>query len=207
MNGDTDRADLEGEDRRSKPYKDEELLRELYLEEQMSMIRIGEKLDCAPNTVKKYLKEHGIEIRDASEQMSISKGYGPYEVPFKLHHHGPEAWWLSTRDADQVKVYVHRLVAVAEYGFETVADSHIHHKNEIRWDNRPENLEPMDPGDHTRHHRQKIKDEERRKIADRYHNTDDSSYTIAEDYDVDPVTIMTIYREFYGEDNGGEKAT
>lgn len=46
----------------------------------------------------------------------------------------------------------HRLVMVAECGFNTVADKHIHLKNGIRWDNRPENLELLSPTEHTERH-------------------------------------------------------
>lgn len=47
---------------------------------------------------------------------------------------------------------IHRLVAVAEYGTEVVAESEIHHKNGIKWDNRPSNLEPLDKKAHAQLH-------------------------------------------------------
>lgn len=50
------------------------------------------------------------------------------------------------------QLLIHRLVAVAEYGFDAVAGKHVHHKNGIRWDNRPENLEPADQKTHMNKH-------------------------------------------------------
>lgn len=192
---------------RDEPYKDVELLRRLYFDEQRSAMGIGEMLDCSPNTVRKYLKEDGAELRTRSEALKIAKGHHPNEIPFGTHENGPEVWWPSGKDADVKHVYVHRLVAVAEYGFDEVADSHIHHKNEIRWDNRPQNLEPMDPGEHSSHHNRKLTEEKRREIAERYYHGQESSYEVAEDYPISANTVRNITREHYGALKGGEKAT
>lgn len=37
-------------------------------------------------------------------------------------------------------VYIHRLAAVAWFGFEAVKDNRVYHKNRIRWDTREDNL-------------------------------------------------------------------
>jgi len=47
---------------------------------------------------------------------------------------------------------IHRLIAVAEYGFDAVVGAEIHHKSGVGWDNRPSNIEPIEPGDHTALH-------------------------------------------------------
>jgi hypothetical protein len=52
-----------------------------------------------------------------------------------MHTEGYELWV-----ADSATLLVHRLVAVANHGFEAVCDGIVHHENEIKWDNRPENL-------------------------------------------------------------------
>jgi hypothetical protein len=49
-------------------------------------------------------------------------------------------------------VGIHRLVMVAERGFDAVADKHVHHKNGVRWDNRPENLELLSRTEHAERH-------------------------------------------------------
>lgn len=46
----------------------------------------------------------------------------------------------------------HRLLAVAEFGFEAIKDKVIHHKNNHRWDNRPANIEPMTHSEHAQTH-------------------------------------------------------
>jgi len=45
---------------------------------------------------------------------------------------------------------IHRLVAVAEYGYDEVVDKHIHHENGVRFDNRPENLTPLSNSEHSK---------------------------------------------------------
>lgn len=58
----------------------------------------------------------------------------------------------SRYDGDRVKVYVHRLVAVAEYGIDQVVDSHVHHESGHGLDNRPGNLTLMTEDEHKRLH-------------------------------------------------------
>jgi len=57
-------------------------------------------------------------------------------------------YFRGVRNSDYVPI--HRLVAVAEYGFDAVVDKEIHHKNGMPWDNRPENLEPLSKEEHRR---------------------------------------------------------
>lgn len=71
---------------------------------------------------------------------------------YRTNSKGYDVWSDNTGDGSADRVRVHRLVAVAKFGFEEVADNHVHHKNKCTWDNRPENLELMSPGDHMRHH-------------------------------------------------------
>jgi hypothetical protein len=76
------------------------------------------------------MDQHGIERRDAN--------YNPdkaHHAAFTIHTAGYELWV-----ADSATLLVHRLVAVATHGFDAVCDGIVHHENEIKWDNRPENL-------------------------------------------------------------------
>lgn len=57
---------------------------------------------------------------------------------------------MVQEDGDEFPL--HRLIAVAEYGFQAVKDNDIHHESEVAWDNRPSNLRPVDPGEHVRIH-------------------------------------------------------
>jgi len=45
---------------------------------------------------------------------------------------------------------IHRLVAVAQKGHDLFDEKIVHHKNGIKWDNRPENLEVMTRAEHQR---------------------------------------------------------
>ena len=49
---------------------------------------------------------------------------------------------------DSGEFYVHRLTAVAEYGFEHVRGKQIHHLNGHRFDGRPSNLVPLTATEH-----------------------------------------------------------
>jgi hypothetical protein len=49
-------------------------------------------------------------------------------------------------------VKIHRLAAVAWFGYEAVVGKDVHHVSGIPWDNREDNLEPLDPSEHRRRH-------------------------------------------------------
>lgn len=48
------------------PWSDEELMRQLYLDEKMSIEEVADQLDCHRSTIKEWLCKHDIEVRDAS---------------------------------------------------------------------------------------------------------------------------------------------
>ncbi|AGM10789.1 HNH endonuclease [Halorubrum tailed phage 8] len=66
-------------------------------------------------------------------------------------HHGYE---IATNEYEGVQreVAIHRLIMLAEYGFEAVCQNQVHHLNGVRWDNRPSNLSLMSASDHARLH-------------------------------------------------------
>ncbi|WP_161973239.1 HNH endonuclease [Halostella litorea] len=139
----------------SKPYRDEERLRELYHDRGLTTREIADELGCTNGTVSKYLNEFDIDTRPnwkagveaAREANRVEK------VTLRTLPAGYE-YWTSKEGEDRTGriVYVHRLLAVAEHGFEAVADSDVHHSNHVPWDNRPENIELMDASDHGQYH-------------------------------------------------------
>lgn len=177
------------------PWKSEGLLRKLYQEDQESMLSISRILDCSPTTVRAWLDKFEIPRRSLSQQQSITHGYGPNHVSLWQHAQGYMVWKCGNEGA----VPVHRLLAVAEYGFDAVAGNDVHHINGIEWDNRPSNIEPVAPELHQRKHL-KIDGLERLRVAELYENGDLASRPLAEhlDYDITSSTVLAIHKEFYG---------
>jgi len=125
-----------------KPWRDEDTLRRLYWDEGKSLHEVGDELDCNFATVAKWMEKHGIERRAKNG-----------DEPPKLCHISSrdrdyEGFALRDPDGSQLRVYHHRLLAVAEYGFDAVVGNHVHHINNIPWDNRPSNIEVLSPSAH-----------------------------------------------------------
>ena len=135
-----------------KPWQNEEVLREMYHEQRMSMQEIADHFgDLTFGGIKYWMDKHGIERRSRSESTKLrwekyhlkphtETGYG-YEV---IQHEYGDGY---------ARVYMHRLLAVAEFGFDEVKDKVVHHKNGLSWDNRPDNIELMTAAEHARHHK------------------------------------------------------
>jgi len=118
-------------------WQNERTLRRLYVDEGLSSRDVAERLGTSKTTILKWLRRHGIDPDTANQDKSPSfEMKGSYE-----------SW--STHDGDaKRRVYVHRLLAVAEYGFDAVVDKDTHHLNGIPWDNRPSNVEPLSKTEH-----------------------------------------------------------
>jgi len=135
-----------------KPYTDAETLREMYWGRGMSMRQIADELGTDHDRVDYWMDVHDIETRTGyAEQPHASLTIDKDGYPL----------WKTYVDGYHARVRVHRLLAVAEYGFDAVVGNDVHHKNGVRWDNRPENIEPMDPSEHRRHHGLERADEQR----------------------------------------------
>jgi len=55
------------------PWKDEDWLRNQYIEQQKSVYQIADEQDCNEKTIRNWLAEHGIETRDYSERHPASR--------------------------------------------------------------------------------------------------------------------------------------
>lgn len=149
----------------TQPYTDELLLRKLYEEQDKSIQDIADELECSISTVYRFLDQFRIRPRDRKNSIP---------APVHTRTDGYEQWTDGNKG-----VLVHRLVAVAEWGFETVANSEaIHHKNTHKWDNRPSNLKPCEThAKHAReHHRPKAEDDQQ--FLSEYPTTDKTKYAI-----------------------------
>ncbi|MDF9748384.1 HNH endonuclease signature motif containing protein [Natrinema salsiterrestre] len=128
---------------------DEEWLREKYTEEGLTAPQIADALGCSKGAVLHWVHEHG--IKPHSQGVATATGHPSFD-----HHRGYyRATSHNYADGEQVgtdTIRVHRLVAVAEWGFDAVADKHVHHRNGFKWDNRPENLQLVTNAEHRRVH-------------------------------------------------------
>ena len=131
-------------------YKDPDWLREHYHDKDMTMIEMGDKLDVNSGTICYWMNKHDID--------TYNQGRNKRTPGMNLRVNGNDylEWWNQVFDGsgghELESCRVHRLVAVAKYGFDAVAGKDVHHKNGVKWDNRPENLELMTHGEHSKHH-------------------------------------------------------
>lgn len=187
-------ADLDVDVPDEKPWRDEELLRKLYVDEKLTTNDISILFDCSNNTVCHWLEETGIGTRNQSDSMKYALGHHPREVPLSMHSKGYMRWNYSDQEGNKASVFVHRLLAVAEYGFEAVVGNDVHHKNGIQWDNRPSNIELLDHAEHSSVTNTILSDKQLDEIAERYEEGE-STREIAEDYDVSYMTILYQLRK------------
>lgn len=125
------------------PWRDEELLREMYENRGMSLSEIAEELNTGSTTIHRWVRRFGIETNQASDDKPPL---------FRTESRGYEVWRHHTNDT-QHKIRHHRLLAVALYGFDSLSPTDdVHHKNRIPWDNRPENIEIVDRDQHVEIH-------------------------------------------------------
>lgn len=121
------------------------LLRELYVEKRMTQQEIADRLGCDQTTVSRELRKHGISTRKRGDYTSPSLYFSDDGYLTCRHR-------IGGRDGERVAFRVHRLVAVAEYGFDALDGKVVHHRNKHPADNRPENLELMELAEHTEMH-------------------------------------------------------
>jgi transposase-like protein len=127
----------------------EERLRKMYCTGGMTLDEMADELGVVKSTVSRWLEEHGIDRRNP--------GVRPGSVSLTMHRDGYPRWKVKI-DGESHRVRVHQLLAVAEYGFDAVADNVIHHKNGIPWDNRPDNIDVVSRADHMDKHRHEWED-------------------------------------------------
>jgi len=131
------------------PWRDADRLRELYHGERMRIETIADRFDCTPKTVRLWMRRLDVEKRP--EVYERRRGMRMNPAPFETRKDGYERWTTSINRETHI-VYVHRLLAVAKYGFDAVADMDVHHENAVPWDNRPENITLLQKEDHGQHH-------------------------------------------------------
>ena len=131
-----------------KPYRKERVLRELYHEKELSLAEVATKLGCCRQTVRRWMKQHGLERRTEGGQRTE-------RATFSHDGGGHELWTAREPDGSTAGVYVHQLTAIANGSdaSEVFADENVvHHGNNIAFDNRPENITVVSRTQHRQIH-------------------------------------------------------
>ena len=177
------------------PWRNEQLLRELYIDKKKSTVEIADRFGCDTTTILNWMGRFEIPTRTA---------YKDIPPAFKTNRRGYERWTTSV-DGTGHNVAVHRLLAVAEYGFDAVSDMDVHHGNggghlppcEIPWANWPGNLELVSNSAHISYHKRgekspkaKLTAEDVREIRSRAE--DESRSDLASEYGVHHDTISSV---------------
>jgi hypothetical protein len=109
-------------------------------------------LPVSQSGVKYWMNQHNIETKSAAQ--AAAESCRADSANYTLNNQGYQVW-RSRENGREIAVGTHRLLAIADGAdpHEVFAGGiHVHHKNGIRWDNRPENLQPMDGGEHLAQH-------------------------------------------------------
>lgn len=131
------------------PWQDKKILKKHYEERNMSARDLADKFSCNKSTILKWLRKHNIARRDRGQAVALSRINAPISITTTKRGY---EYVFSTFRNQQYRVAIHRLLAVSEYGFDAVNDKAIHHKNNIPWDNRPSNIEPLSNSEHSSLH-------------------------------------------------------
>jgi len=176
-----------------KPWRDEETLREEYVHKQRSSTELAEKWGCSHATVMNWVKKYGFDKYSRLPRFTL--GTRKSEEQLDGSRHSTTTYeYLKTRPEGSAvtRVMHHRLLAVAEWGFNAVRGKEVHHQNNIPWDNRPDNLELLTKAAHSREHAQERNDTEmvdgepwysENNLQRLYHVLNWSTYEIADEYD------------------------
>lgn len=112
---------------------DENLVVKLFIDERKSTRYIANELSIAQTTVRNVLKRQGIDGKRTRVPIGnkSKNGYG-YVVVYMPNHPNSDK---------RGNILEHRLVMSNHLGRPLKSHEHVHHKNEIKSDNRIENLE------------------------------------------------------------------
>lgn len=170
-------------------HTDENVLRELYHSDGLTMREIANRLGVSIGAVQYWMDKHGLEREGGCAGYS----YAPYTVNDGYPR------WNAPKSEGVTYASVHRLLAVAEFGFDEVVGNVVHHKNGVKWDNRPCNLKVMDKHDHMSYHwreennpSSKLDAETASEIQEMYSDTEKTQSEIAGEYGLHQSTVSRV---------------
>lgn len=135
------------------PWDSQKKLKEMYHEQGLILKEIAEKEDVSITTVHRKMNVEGVETN--------GPGRWTKTPTYRTTKEG-----IEEVSGSHESVPVHRLVMVAEHGYDAVVNRDVHHENGIKYDNRPSNLKLMTTSQHTTlHNRRENMEDEQDKIA------------------------------------------
>jgi len=173
-------------------HTDPDDLRELYHKQGKSLSETADACGVAFGTIQYHMDKHDTERRSQSAAQRVNRASYNTSLMYP-------SW--QAKDGDRnVVVPVHRLLAVAEYGYEETCQKQVHHRNGIKWDNRPSNIELMTSKEHLRHHNSgesgpasKLSEADVREIRERYENGETQT-EISHDFPITTAAVSLIVR-------------
>lgn len=124
---------------------DPDELERLYWDENMTQAEIADHAGVTPAAIHRAMDRNDIPRRKRMDEVNRKRRKGDRII---TNGTGYETW----RYGRHQYVRLHRLAAVAKYGFDAVGSGEVHHRNRIPWDNRLSNIVVLGTEEHQRMH-------------------------------------------------------
>jgi len=127
-------------------WKDQDWLYNNYIRKGKTQEDVASLAGCTQHCISRWLRKFGIKTRSTKDYMEVryNTGWDGYER------------WRHEIDGMSTVLHTHQLLAISEgadpYMIFSNGEAHVHHKNSVKWDNRPENIEVLSKNEHAEKH-------------------------------------------------------